>query len=150
MLFAVLIFGFIIYAYYRTDDPMRKLRGVSVGGMIGLNFILNLHIYPNLLTFQSSSEAGKYIHEMNIASQVYNDGSGDASLCFYAKRVIPIFNIDTIANTKHSFYLYCNEKTLETLFQRNFTNIAIVKKFEEFPVTHLRLNFLNTDTRVHA
>ena len=147
MLGAVLIFGGTIYAYYRTDDPMRKLRGVTIGGMLGLNFILNVHLYPTLLEYQSSSEAGKYAFENRLSAHLWHDGSADASLGFYAKQLVPVFNIELMAYAKPPFYLYASQKTLETLYQRHHTNFTVLKTFDEYPVTHLNAAFLNVNTR---
>ncbi|MEY4927309.1 MAG: hypothetical protein RI894_1745 [Bacteroidota bacterium] len=147
MLAAVLVFCFIIYAYYRTDDPMRKLRGVAVGGMIGFNFILNVHIYPTLLTFQAASEAGNYAKEMNIAQNLYQDGSGGGLLGFYSNRIIPVLTIDSAMAQKQPIYFYADKNVLEIFYKHRFTQFAIVKTFDNYPVKHPGLRFLDVDTR---
>ena len=77
---------------------MRKLRGITVGGMLGFNFILNVHIYPTLLSYQSATEAGRYVLEKNISHLLFTDNSNYNSLGFAARRLIPIIDITKVSS----------------------------------------------------
>ncbi len=147
MLAAVLVFCLTIYAYYRTEDPMRKLRGVAVGGMIGLNFILNLHIFPTVFNYQAASEAGKYVNTMGLSKNLYQDGSGNGLLGFYSQKIIPVVSIDSLKTLKKPVYFYANSHTLELFYKQNFTQFALVKTFDDYNVKHPTLRFLDADTR---
>ncbi len=147
MLLAVIIFILIIYAYYRTEEPMRKLRGVAIGGMLGLNFILNLHIFPTMLTYQSATQAGDYCYKNEIANRLYKDNSSFGALDFSAKRLVKTIGVDDVKNRQKPFYFYTTQETLEELYSKNVTDFTILKTFEEYGVTNLQFKFLNVNTR---
>ena len=109
------------------------------------SFVLNIHAYPQLLKYQSSSEAAFYIEEQEFSKdQVYQLNMWQRAFHYYSGVQVPPFN-ETSLDNQNFLYVYTNNDGFNAL--SNQYEIEIIKEFKDFSVTRLSLNFLNPQTR---
>ncbi len=106
-----------------------------------LQFVLSLHFYPRLLEYQSSSVAGKLIAKEKPAAVFWYKKEGHA-MDYYSGRIIPELNQSKIDFLSPGALVYTNEEGLKTL-----RDYRIVKELVDYPVTLLRLPFLDQEKR---
>ena len=113
----------------------------SLMGTLIFQIVLGLHFYPQLLQYQSTSLAGKYIKEHNPPAVYWHDKFGFA-LDYYSDRTIPNsygLPLDTLSP---GTWILVFENTLATMPPHK-----IIKEFEDFPVTRLSRSFLDPQKR---
>ena len=112
-----------------------------VGYTIVLNVFLSFVFYPKLLTFQADALAGKWFYENKPKEKVYFINEKSHLFNFYSKnskqQSILIKDIDSIHG---SCWLYTNGDNLIEI-QKTKT-ILETKKFADYPITRLKLDFL--------
>jgi len=112
-----------------------------VGYTIVLNVFLSFVFYPKLLTFQADAMAGKWFYENKPKEKVYFINEKSHLFNFYSKnskqQSILIKDIDSIHG---SCWLYTNGANLSEI-QKTKT-ILETKKFADYPITRLKLDFL--------
>ncbi len=112
-----------------------------VGYTIVLNVFLSFVFYPKLLTFQADAMAGKWFYENKPKEKVYFINEKSHLFNFYTKnskqQSILIKDINSI---HESCWLYTNGDNLSEI-QKTKT-ILETKKFADYPITRLKLNFL--------
>ena len=112
-----------------------------VGYVIVLNVFLSFVFYPKLLTFQADAMAGKWFYENKPKDKVYFVNEKSHLFNFYTKnskqQSILIKDINSI---HESCWLYTNGDNLSEI-QKTKT-ILETKKFADYPITRLKLNFL--------
>jgi 4-amino-4-deoxy-L-arabinose transferase-like glycosyltransferase len=112
-----------------------------VGYTIVLNVFLSFVFYPKLLTFQADAMAGKWFYENKTKEKVYFINEKSHLFNFYSKnskqQSILIKDIDSIHG---SCWLYTNGDNLIEI-QKTKT-ILETKKFADYPITRLKLDFL--------
>jgi len=112
-----------------------------VGYVFVLNVFLSFVFYPKLLTFQADAMAGKWFYENKRNEEVYLLNEKSHLFNFYTKnskhQSIALKDIDTI---QKSCWLYSNGDNLSEI-QKTKT-ILETKKFADYPITRLKLDFL--------
>jgi 4-amino-4-deoxy-L-arabinose transferase-like glycosyltransferase len=112
-----------------------------VGYTIVLNIFLSFVFYPKLLTFQADAMAGKWFYENKPKEKVYFINEKSHLFNFYTKnskqQSILIKDINSI---HESCWLYTNGDNLSEI-QKTKT-ILETKKFADYPITRLKLDFL--------
>ena len=137
----------IIYFCLKREDYTRRLVTISVYSSLLLNATLNLHFYPNLLTYQAGSSMAEVVHEMEIPTdKIYKIGDYHTwSLDFYNKKPVKITSYEAIKNKK-DIWIYANDAQLRELQDRDFDwNIQYTRA--QFRITRLSLKFLNPSKR---
>jgi 4-amino-4-deoxy-L-arabinose transferase-like glycosyltransferase len=105
---------------------------------IGFNLMMATHFYPNILSFQASSQAGKYIREHQLEVNTYTNDSH--AIHFYAERLIPFLNTEQIMKQKSGSLVFTSaEGYLEIRDRRGAT---VVKNFPSHRATLITLPFL--------
>jgi 4-amino-4-deoxy-L-arabinose transferase-like glycosyltransferase len=140
--------------YLQKSDLLLEITGPSVIAILLFGLVANAWFYPQLLTFQSSSNAGKW-----IATQELKKGEvglfqiGEESihaLDFYAGMTVPAYDSTTqLLSTDSLQWLYTHISGIEALKSAGFTT-EIVAEWPFFRVTHLNGRFLNPDTRAQT
>ncbi|HLG39310.1 MAG TPA: glycosyltransferase family 39 protein [Chitinophagaceae bacterium] len=124
-------------AFYRT--------GLSA---IALNLYLNWFFYPDLLKYQSSSEAAFYMNKELPEVQGIHSGVYAPVFEFYISD--PQFKADTIVFRKPESFKpgtwYVSNDELDMIKQRGM-QYEIIKELDEFHVTMLTAKFINKKTR---
>jgi len=125
-----------------------KIKKLPINGifrLVGYVFVLNVFLsfvfYPKLLTFQADAMAGKWFYENKRNEKVYLLNEKSHLFNFYTKnskhQSIALKDIDTI---QKSCWLYTNGDNLSEI-QKTKT-ILETKKFADYPITRLKLDFL--------
>jgi len=127
------------------------LPGVLI--MFAVNFGLNFDIYPRLLKYQASNQAGIFVNKNNIPeNQFYSlNYIGSHSLNFYAHWDVSAILFDHLKDTlaKRDIWLYVDEPDYLKLsdFKRvSGKNSDIM--FDRFSVQNMSLEFLNPESRL--
>jgi len=132
------------YLLYKQQNSS-QLFHITIIAFILASFILNIHAYPSLLKYQSSSEAAFYIHQNEIEKEnVYQLNIWNRAFHYYMGKQIPEINVKNLKNNSN-IYIFTDVKGKEFI-NKNFQT-TIVKEFNDFSVTRLSLNFLNPSTR---
>ncbi len=120
-----------------------SINGINkmVGYVIVLNLFLSFVFYPKLLTYQADSMAGKWFYENKTNDKVYFLDEKSHSFNFYTKnpvhKLITLKDIDTIQKPCWLFTKQDNLQQIESKVQ-----VIEKKKFENYPITRLKLSFL--------
>ncbi|PKA97021.1 4-amino-4-deoxy-L-arabinose transferase-like glycosyltransferase [Flavobacteriaceae bacterium MAR_2009_75] len=137
----------IIYFCLKREGYTLRLVTISVYSSLLLNATLNLHFYPNLLTYQAGSSMAEVVNEMDIPTdKIYKIGDYHTwSLDFYNKKPVKITSYEAIKNKK-DIWVYANDAQLRELQDRDFDwNIQYTRA--QFRITRLSLKFLNPSKR---
>jgi hypothetical protein len=138
------------FGYIKQSTLYNKSFFFSLLTAIGVNFILNTHVYPQILKYQSGNTIGRYLVENKIqANQFLNFTNYGRALDFYAQQFIPRHNFESESKSTISQlnnYLLIDENQYNT-FKTYHINHQLIQKFEDYPVTLLTLLFLNPSTR---
>ena len=151
----ITLYLILVQAFFLIKMNKFPTEGITklIGYIIVLNLFLSFVFYPKLLTFQADSMAAKWFYDNQNNQKVYQQKQkvyliDEASNCFnfYTQnpfqKVIHTTDLDTIKNT---FWIYCKEDKIATL-PKNF-KILEQKKFEDYPITQLKLPFLLQEKR---
>jgi hypothetical protein len=109
--------------------------------VIVLNVFLSFVFYPKLLTFQADAMAGKWFYENKPNEKVYFVNDKSHLFNFYTKnskhQSVLLKDLDSI---HESCWLYTDGANLSEI-QKGKT-ILETKKFADYPITRLKLDFL--------
>ncbi|MFT3846889.1 MAG: glycosyltransferase family 39 protein [Lacibacter sp.] len=125
----------------------KKIFSISIASIIGLNLLLSLWFYPNVLSYQSGSVVGRFIFEKNISSAhfyLYKEGDVGESIHFYSRQIIK--KADSAQSLKQGTFLLTTDKGLNELKKINRT-FEIQKQGVHYHVTLLTKVFLDKNAR---
>lgn len=138
-------FGFAVFLMILSKDSYKRIFLSSLITIMGVNILLNAHVYPTLLTYQAGSMAGKYLAEQNLPEEAYGLYTISHGLDFYSGSVAPLIGIDTITE-RSNILVYTNERGMNEIRDLGVGH-ELVKEFDRFHVTELTMEFLNPNTR---
>ena len=146
-IFKLLLFGIgyliFILTFIKLKDRHERLYIPTVITALFFNLIMAIHFYPNLLFYQSSTQAGRYIADNNIDIYTYN--VRHKALSFYAKKLIQPYNLNEIKNAERGKFIYTDSQGLDSINQSR--SFEIIKTYDYFKSTQLNLSFLNQSKR---
>lgn len=144
-LFFVLGIGYylFIHLFIKLKDSKERLFIPSIVTALFFNLIMAVHFYPNLLTYQSSTIAGRHIAKNNLDIHSYN--INHHALNFYAKKLIKPYSSEEIKNAPSGQFIYTDEEGYDQIKTQRATKL--VKTFPYFKATQISLPFLNHSTR---
>jgi 4-amino-4-deoxy-L-arabinose transferase-like glycosyltransferase len=115
---------------------------------IALNLYINWFFYPDLLRYQSGSEAAFYINEKLPDVEGVHSGVYSPAFEFYIHD--PFFKADTVVYRKPELFQpglwYLTDKEFELLKAQGI-KYEVIKELVEFHVTMLTAKFINRETR---
>jgi 4-amino-4-deoxy-L-arabinose transferase-like glycosyltransferase len=140
----ILLFGWIMTAKAIRTNRKQKIILYSAMTVIILNTWLNLIFYPQLLKYQSGSEAAYFSNENYPGMPVAQLKSAYSyPLKFYLNQ--PLIALDSLSpidpNLKKPFLLYISADSASAVSGK------MIKKFPHFPVSRLNGKFINFKTR---
>ena len=152
LFWAIIIFSalLIIYLLLNRSDRKEIIINGSIISVLMINFVMSLHIYPQLLKYQSGSQAAAFIHKNTIDVEelaVYRLYPN--SLDFYAQTIPQIFESpDKLVNAaaERPMWIYTDETGKKQLEEYGAI-IDNIKTFDHFHISKLSLKFLNPKTR---
>ncbi len=127
---------------------LRKIIFIPAIAILLVNYYINRDFYPQLLQYQSESEAAFYLnnHAPDAVNVVSLD-DGEQTLSFYLDRVVPYLPLEEVSRESLAGkYVYTDEQGLKAMRRKNIP-ITEVATFPDFPVTTLNGTFLNKNTR---
>lgn len=139
---------FACFGFFRDEGLHLMLQRTALASIL-VNLYLNLMFYPQLLTYQSGSEAAFWINgnnrtKMPVAQLVTHQYA--YALDFYLDQ--PLYTIDTLQNrhpaTPYLLYVYSPAK--EALLKKGW-QLQPVQAFTYYPVSKIKLAFLRYRTR---
>ena len=139
-----------VYQFFKKSDSLHKLITVSLVTMIGANVMLSAHVYPTLLSYQSTVAAGRFIDSKNIPNEQFVCYiSGGHSLDFYSRRIVPWIQSpqginDRIQNGE--VWVFTNEEGKENFQNENIIPDSVIT-YSDYKVTMLSLPFLKPAER---
>lgn len=142
---------FAVFGSFRKQGLLPVLRQTALASVV-VNLYLNLIFYPDLLRYQSGSEAAFWINSNNreklpVAQLVSHQYS--YALEYYLDQ--PLYTIDTLHNKFPAapYLLYIYSPAKEALLKRGW-RMRPVKAFPYYPVTKIKLSFIRHRTRAEA
>ncbi len=137
----------ITYFCLKREAYYLRIITLSVYSSVLLNAVLNLHFYPNLLTYQAGSSMAEVVAKEQIpVDAIYKLGDFHTwSLDFYNQRPVSITSIQNLKKM-HNIWLYINDTGLQELqvqgfdWDRQYTE-------QHFRITRLSKKFLDPSTR---
>ncbi len=150
LLIATLLLAIIGLLEYFSFILYKRVFIQLIIGILFVNLILALHLYPKLLRYQSATTAGEYVRQLHLQVPFYSDGWETAAFTVAYQQTAPIlFNIeriDSVFATLPKAYLLTSDYHIAELRAKNYT-VTPVKTFYEYPITHLSRAFMNPATR---
>jgi len=113
-----------------------------------VNVYLNLAFYPSLVEYQAGSMAGRFLNHYNTQKypvKLYRQSNWP--LEFYLNAPVTVIDPDTIKTPpKDTFMLYIPAAEVKELDKMKW-NYSQVYSVNDYPITRLKLPFLNVRTR---
>lgn len=142
---AVLGFGIVVL----KGDKKIKLWLPSFLVYMTVGLVINGSIYPQLMSYQAASVAGKWIKNQGLtADQTRAFGDGGHSLDFYSGFIVEwdsYTNFDPI-RLRDTLYVFTNPKKYEVML-KNYGAADSIISIPSFSVQFMKLPFLNPDRR---
>ena len=138
---ALLLYGLFWWWVLNRGDVWDRWLFPSVCIALIFQFVFSLHFYPELLKYQSTSQAGKLIEAQSPGDVYWYRDHGHA-LDFYSGRIIPSLNSSDMPSLTPGSWIYTNEEGL-----RDLEGNKVIGLFDDYPVTLLNKKFLNPATR---
>jgi 4-amino-4-deoxy-L-arabinose transferase-like glycosyltransferase len=136
---------FIAISQLRYDITTYHL-SLYIGAMLMLNSVLSGWFYPQLLQYQSSSTAMKWLQEQSVSNkQVYHYQSSKSALHFYNQSVVR--DITSLPPDSQDTTWIFVRGAVQSDFEAQYPSAQQVQSFPDFPVTLLNIQFLNPKTR---
>lgn len=143
ILMIILITIFVI----PSTTILQKALYRTVLASVFVNLFLNWVLYPDLLKYQSGSEAGKWMnaHYKGVPVVQLSEAPYNYPLEFYADQ--PLKTVERLENMRNRpFLLYAPAKYTDSL-KATGGDIRVVKQFEQFHISKLTGKFINKATR---
>lgn len=133
--------------WFRSQNILARLLGISVFGAVLLNAGLNGYFYPRLLEYQAGSQMAKLIKSEQLPiDQVYKlDEEHTWALDFYFGKPVKPINLASM-KAEESLWLFITEKQRQELLESN-AEWDREYSVNQFRITRLQARFLNPKTR---
>ncbi|HET8737082.1 MAG TPA: glycosyltransferase family 39 protein [Pricia sp.] len=137
----------IVYFCLKREDYYFRVITLSVYSALLLNAVLNLHFYPNLLTYQAGSRMAQIVAEKDIPVDNIHKSSDfhTWSLDFYNRHPVSTISFEDLEK-KHDIWLYVSDTELRDLREQGFDWDRQYSN-RDFRITRLSTRFLNPSTR---
>jgi 4-amino-4-deoxy-L-arabinose transferase-like glycosyltransferase len=140
----------LIFLLFNKSDRKDFIINGSIISVLMINFVLSLHLYPQLLKYQSGSQAAAFINKNAIDVEelaVYRLYPN--SLDFYTQSIAQIFESpDKLINalSNQALWIFTDEIGKKQLEEYGAI-IENIKTFDHFHISKLSLKFLHPKTR---
>lgn len=124
-----------------------KLLYASMAAIIGANILLSTWFYPNLLYFQASNNAGRFIQQQNVPQGkfvMFQYKGNSYSVHFYSRQIVP--RINAIDSLPPNAWLLTGKEGKQSLDRAGY-RYEVVKSGPDFHISTLTPAFLNAQTR---
>jgi 4-amino-4-deoxy-L-arabinose transferase-like glycosyltransferase len=124
--------------------PFHWLVKSTVGVILSVNLMLNLQFYPFITTYQSGSQAGKYVANLSPPpAQLYAFLTAPMSLDFYSGHITKgvLAATDLFTFEEGEYILFTSHSGLVELKQLGL-HVKVLQAFDDYPITTLSPDFL--------
>lgn len=137
---------FVLFIFKYESNGLRRVIYFSVIVSVYIGLFMNIVFYPKLLSYQSGTNAAKYVNEsfpkVKIASTFYS-----GLFEFYLDEdLIRIKNLEQLSSLDENVLIFIHKNDVER-FEKNSIEYEIVETFKHFHITRLTPGFLNPETR---
>ena len=141
----ILVLVVTLHYWLKVKKTLLAFYRVGLASLV-INLYINWFFYPDLLTYQSSTEAAFYINEKHpgvpgICMSIYAP-----AFEFYLKDGWSKADSTILYNQTGPGILYITQEELDLIKQRGI-HYELIKELNEFHVTMLTLKFINKETR---
>jgi 4-amino-4-deoxy-L-arabinose transferase-like glycosyltransferase len=142
-------FTLILYSLFFKRNLFHRLVIPVLVSIVTANLLLNVHIYPTLLTYQAGSVAAQTVANAFPTYPFVSMSEASYSLDFYYRAAVP--NLQSVQELREHYHkqrvwIYTNEGHYQVL-KKSEASILNEKKLQDYPVSRLRLRFLDPTTR---
>ena len=113
----------------------------SLMGVFIFQLVLSLHFYPQLLQYQASSQAGKFI-ALHQPERVYWHDKYGFALDYYSDMIVPNAYGPPVNLLPIGTWIYVSDVAVASM-----PPYKVIKVFDDFKVSNLNAKFLNPKTR---
>ena len=148
-LIAILLLLIVFFLHSRKSQLFNKLIISLAVSSIALNLILNIHLFPNLLSYQSGVNVARIFNEnKNKDDKIIALNLHSHSLDYYSEQIVPnISDIDSLFEILPNYqWLWVPAKDLKGV-KSLLKNKYQIYEINNFQVSRLNLKFLNPKTR---
>ncbi|MDZ4749279.1 MAG: glycosyltransferase family 39 protein [Saprospiraceae bacterium] len=138
---AILLYALMWWWRVNAPDAIDKWILPSLTGIFIFQLTLGLIFYPQLLKYQSTSQAGKYIEQHKL-ERVYWYRKYGFALDYYSDSVIPEATEASLDTLAPGAILFISPDVFGAIPPHK-----IIKEFDDFKVTKLNATFLNPARR---
>lgn len=137
---------------FMSQNRFEKLILPSFFTILGVNFLLNAHLYPTLFSYQSGSHMGRYAREIGIDAKrfyTYGDAYYQSMDFYYGGYLQDLPTPEKFAEIVRAgkCWVYITDGNLERLKKIPNLTIKILKQQARFHISTLSLEFINPKTR---
>lgn len=147
----VLSIGIIIAIYTFQNNKLKKVIFPAALAVLSINYYLNRNFYPELLHYQSESEAAFYIKANEIpVDEVTTFDKDQIVMDVYLHHIVPEIPLDgSDISELQNKYIFTSKTGLEKI-KKSQLDWNLLKSFEDFRITTLNYEFLDKHTRAQA
>ncbi len=141
VLFALLLLSWRVFISLKGKQERILFPTLIVA--IGFNLMMSTHFYPNLLSYQASSIAGREIREKNWDVSLYAYESH--AIHFNAQRFLPTWTTAELMEAEKGSLVFTTEAGFKEIDERR--GATLFKKYPAHRATFITLPFLMNSTR---
>jgi 4-amino-4-deoxy-L-arabinose transferase-like glycosyltransferase len=147
----VILFLLFWYSFVSIQNKVDKIMIPTILTIMAFGLVLSTYFYPSLLKYQSESVVGKEIHEQNVPlDKFYFYKAPGSSMDFYARRIVPEFKPEQIDRYGKGTLVFTTEEGRKEIMDNKKTEFKVLKSYDDFHVSSLKITFLREDTRYKA
>ena len=138
----------IVNLFLARGQRFKKLIFIPAITILLVNYYINRSFYPQLLTYQSESEAAYFMKEHDLdADDLVSLGLRENMISFIQDQIIPKYELNSVdpGNLRDKL-VFTNQAGIDKLSEFGLKHEKI-KAFPDFPVTTLNGGFLSKQTR---
>ncbi|HMD69542.1 MAG TPA: glycosyltransferase family 39 protein [Chitinivibrionales bacterium] len=124
------------YFLSRNKPPFVRLVVPSVLAIFGLNLVINVHFFPELMKFQGGSNAAAIIRSNSVAPErLYCFGAHDYSIDFSMRSKVPVLDSAGVvaALRNNDVWIYTERPGYRSILEMGYTPAAV----DSFPNVHV-------------
>jgi hypothetical protein len=148
---ALIILLFICFwvVFMYSKSMLDKILLPTIIMFFNFGLISATYFYPNLLAYESASQAGQYATRKKLAkNKFFNYRVHESSLDFYSQRIVISTSPDNLKSIEMGSVIYTDEQGKKELENNQYgIKVDVIKTIPNFHVTGLTLEFLNEKTR---
>jgi 4-amino-4-deoxy-L-arabinose transferase-like glycosyltransferase len=151
-LLALLALCATVYFALPKHAPLDRLILPSLAMILGVNLMLNLHFFPQLLAFQGGSTAAASICRNHApVDRLYAYRIKNDAIDFYTQSIVPLLDHEQLQGKLSSAdaWIYTDDDGYRAIAQMGYRPL-VVDSFPDFHVTRVNARFLYFKTRPAA